>query len=149
MNVRHFVRLAVVFTVLAATAPLAAQMQTRSDSIAHDYFAPRFVLANAEEIGLTRPQRTAIEVEATGAAEAFTGLRFDLDTALRRLIGLSNQVPVDEDTAVSQLQRVLDLEGQIKFLQLRMVVRIKNVLTPEQHDQLLQIRRRSRVRAPR
>jgi hypothetical protein len=124
-------------------------MQMRSDSISRDFFAPRVVLANGEEIALSEEQRAAIQHEAGQAADSFAGLRFDLDSALRRLIGLANQHPVEEDPTVAQLEQVLDIERQIKVLQLRMALRVKNLLTLEQQEQLLQIRRNSRLRGER
>jgi Spy/CpxP family protein refolding chaperone len=135
-----------------ATAQSAAGQQApglRSDSLARDYFTARFVLTNAETVGVTDEQRTYIETEASNAASAFVGLRFDLDTALRRTIGLSNVHPIDEEAIVRQLEAVLDLERQIKVLQVRMAVRIKNALTPAQHDQLMRIRRAARLRQDR
>ena len=149
MTLRRVAATAVVLATLITALPAAAQMQMRSDSISRDFFAPRFVLANGEKIGLTEDQRAAIQSEAEQAAEGFVGLRFDLDTALRQLIGIANRHPVDEDTAVAQLEQILDLERQIKVLQLRMVLRAKNLLTSEQQDALRQIRREARLRGER
>lgn len=149
---------AILFASLTFPAPAEAQMQSRqqmpsmqmrSDSISRDFFAPRVVLANGEQIGLSDEQRTAIQGESGHAAESFGGLRFDLDSALRRLIGLANQHPVEEDTAVAQLEKVLEIERQIKVLQLRMALRVKNLLTLDQQEQLRQIRRHSRLRGGR
>ncbi len=149
MTLRQVARATVALATLIAVLPAGAQTQMRSDSIARDFFAPRFVLSNSEQIGLAEEQRAAIETEATRAAEAFVGLRFDLDTALRQLIGLANQHPVEEEATVAKLGEILDLEREIKVLQLSMVIRTKNVLTLAQHDQLRQIRRNERVRGPR
>lgn len=121
-------------------------MQMRSDSISRDFFSPRVVIANSEEIGLSDEQRAAVQAEAGQAGESFAALRFDLDGALRRMIGLANQHPVAEDTAVAQLEEILGIEREIKVLQLRMGLRVKNLLTLEQHDQLRQIQRRARTR---
>lgn len=155
MTLHRVAGAAVVLTILITALPADAQMQSmqsmpmRSDSISRDFFAPRVVLANSEEIGLSDEQRSAIQAEAGQAAESFAGLRFDLETALRRLIGLTVQHPVEEDSAVAQLETVLEIERQIKVLQLRMALRVKNLLTLEQQEQLRQIRRDERVRGQR
>jgi Spy/CpxP family protein refolding chaperone len=43
---------------------------------------------------------------------------------------------VNEQTALAQLDKVLDLEREIKHLHFGLAVRIKNQLTPEQQEQL-------------
>ncbi|NKB90407.1 MAG: hypothetical protein GKS06_19550 [Acidobacteria bacterium] len=148
--------IAAVLTTLILAAPAEAQQdplglraqggQLRSDMLARDYFTARFVIANADAIGLSDEVRLFVELTARTAASDFVGLQFDLDTELRRLIGLSNVNPVDEEAVVEQLEVVLGLEREIKILQVRMAVRIRNALSVDQQEQLLTIRREARLR---
>jgi len=43
---------------------------------------------------------------------------------------------IDEGQALDQLEKILDLERQIKRAQLTLMIRIKNTLTPEQQKKL-------------
>jgi Spy/CpxP family protein refolding chaperone len=55
---------------------------------------------------------------------------------------------VSEEQALSQLNKVLDIEREIKRLHFSLAVRIKNRLTPVQQDQLNQMRMGQHMRVP-
>lgn len=134
----------VSLSLLPAAARAQQSPQMTSDAVARDYFPPRLVLAYAEEIGLTEEQRELIDSESRAAQDSFLELRLELEDEVRRLIGLSNLHPVDEEAVVEQLEAILGLEHRIKVLQARLLVRVKNALTEEQHDELRRIRRQGR-----
>lgn len=125
--------------VLVAT-PAAAQMQT-DVAASHYFFHPRLVLANAQRIDLTEPQRRQIQGAFTESQEEYRRLRFELGNAMTLIAGIAVQHPVDADSILDQLDRVLDIERAIKRAQLLLLVRIKNTLTPDQHVLLDEIKR--------
>jgi Spy/CpxP family protein refolding chaperone len=49
---------------------------------------------------------------------------------------------VDEAAVLDEVDRILNLEREIKKAQISLMVRIKNMLTPQQQAKLAQIRNR-------
>ena len=117
-----------------------------SGAMTRYFFQPRFVLANAEHIGLTSEQRTEVEAAGAESQAAYRTQRFELSNALTAMAGLAVQHPVSEAAVLEQLDTILELEREIKQTQIRLLVRVKNVLTPEQQAQLDEIRRSSQPR---
>ncbi|MEN3330380.1 MAG: hypothetical protein V7638_5187 [Acidobacteriota bacterium] len=50
------------------------------------------------------------------------------------------KLQVNEQQALAQLDKVLEIESEIKRLHIGMAVRLKNRLTPEQQEQLNKMR---------
>jgi Spy/CpxP family protein refolding chaperone len=62
----------------------------------------------------------------------------------QKLNELVQESKVDEAATVAQVDRVLDVERQIKRAHMGLLVRIKNTLTPEQQRRLTTIRAEQR-----
>lgn len=137
-----------LFGALCFGAVTAAQAQrdritlAEAEVINRHFFLPRLALANAERIGLTPQQRQTIEAAMHDSQATFRRVRFELGNAMTLLSGLAVHHPVDEEEIIAQLDRILELEREIKHEQLAMLVRTKNALTPEQHVQLDEFKRR-------
>ena len=89
-----------------------------------------------DEIVLTPEQ-----LEAVGACLQKTqGLSDELRVRLERetaaLAALTKQEPAEEPALIAQLDRVLDLEREVKHLRVGQGVVVKNLLTPEQQAKL-------------
>lgn len=131
-----------------AVPPAQAQAQrdritvAQAEVINRHFFQPRLALANASRIGLTTQQRKSIETAMHASQATFRRVRFELGNAMTVLSGLAVRHPVDEEGILAQLDRILELEREIKHEQLAMLVRVKNVLTPEQHLQLDEFKHR-------
>jgi hypothetical protein len=94
------------------------------------------VLIAHDEIVLTPEQ-----LEAVGACLQKTqGLSDELRVRLERetaaLAALTKQEPAEEPALIAQLDRVLDLEREVKHLRVGQGVVVKNLLTPEQQAKL-------------
>ena len=139
-----------LFGAVCFSAVTAAQAQAQRDRVARPeaevinrhFFQPRLALANAERISLTPQQRTTIEAAMHESQATFRRVRFELGNAMTVLSGLAVRHPVDEEGIIAQLDRILELEREIKHEHLAMLVRVKNALTPEQHLQLDEFKRR-------
>jgi len=59
---------------------------------------------------------------------------------METLVSQLKQQTVDEQQVLAQLDKVLDLEREIKRAQMGLMVRIKNKLTREQQARLRQLR---------
>ncbi len=114
------------------------------DPIGRNLFPPDFIMAHSEDIGLTQEQRTAIRDEVRKAQTQFTEMQWQLEDAVEALSGLLKPSVVDEKAAQSQLEKVLDLERQIKRGQLGLMIRLKNKLNANQQGQLSGFQRNSR-----
>lgn len=111
------------------------------DAMGRFFFLPQQVLDAGDEIGLQPEQRQAVEALMEESAASFPERRYQLGNEMTKIAGLAVDQPIDEAAILEQLERVLELERQIKREQLLLLVRVKNLLTPEQQAQLASARR--------
>lgn len=60
------------------------------------------------------------------------------------MAGLMKQDHPDEKKVLTQLDKLLDIENEIKRLHLTSMIRIKNILTPEQQNKLREMKKQDR-----
>jgi Spy/CpxP family protein refolding chaperone len=110
------------------------------DPIGQNLFPPDQVFSQAEAIGLTDAQKTSIQSSILHAQSRFLEFQPRLQQAMQRMVKLIGQSRVDESQVLSQLDKVLSVEREIKRTQIGLMTRIKNVLTLEQQAKLRQLR---------
>jgi Spy/CpxP family protein refolding chaperone len=110
------------------------------DPLTENLFPPELVMAHQKAIDLSDAQKTYIRTELLKAQTRFTELQWQLQDAMEALVSLLKQSPADESQAMSQLDKVLNSEREIKRTQISLLIRIKNKLTPEQQAQLQKLR---------
>ena len=125
--------------LLFATGAVRAQ-QPDQDPIGQSFFAPELVIQHQEAIGLSAEQKDYFKAEIRQAQLKFTELQWKLQDEMEKLILQVKQPRVDEQQVLSQLERVLAAEREIKKEQVTLLVRIKNKLTPEQQGKLAELR---------
>jgi len=133
---------------LWAGLPLPAQQPPGRDPIAENLFPPDLVLSNERAIGLEEGQKNFVRSEVLKAQTRFTELQFQLQDATETLGGLLKQNPVDEAQVLAQLEKVLNVEREVKRTQIALMVRIKNKLTAEQQARLRQLRDETTTHRP-
>jgi Spy/CpxP family protein refolding chaperone len=116
------------------------------DPIGEHLFPPELVMANQRAIGLDDAQKLFLRAELVKAQTKFTETQFQLQDNMEALVILLRQSPSDEVKVLEQLDKVLNLEREMKRAQIGLMVRIKNKLTPEQQAKLRQIRVEPRPR---
>ena len=116
----------------------AHAQQPDQDPIAQNFFAP--VIQHQEAIGLTAEQRDSLKTEIRQAQLKFTELQWKLQDEMEKLLALIKQPRVDEQQILSQVDKVLAAEREVKREQVTLLVRIKNKLTPQQQDKLAALR---------
>ena len=109
------------------------------DPLANAFFTPEAVMRHQQAIGLTTDQRAAIVSAISAAQPRFIEAQWQLEPETAALAELLRGPQVDEEAVLGQIDRVLDIERQIKRIQVEMLVRIKNQLTAEQQDQLARL----------
>jgi Spy/CpxP family protein refolding chaperone len=123
---------------------LAAQSPDGRDPVGENLFPPELVMAHQTAIGIDENQKTYIRAELLKAQTRFTELQWQLQDSMEALVSLLKQTPVDESRVMSQLDKVLNSEREIKRTQISLMVRIKNKLTPDQQVRLQKLRSESR-----
>jgi Spy/CpxP family protein refolding chaperone len=106
------------------------------DPLAHLMFPPEMIMGHARELNLTDEQKTFLRSEVQKATVTFQDLQWKLQDQMEALHDTMKASSVNEQQALAQLDKVLDVEREIKRLHIALAVRLKNRLTPEQQDQL-------------
>ena len=112
------------------------------DPIAQNLFPPELVMRYHNEIGLDEGQSKAIKDAIQKAQSRFLDLQWEMQSQAEKLAQLLKARPVDEAAVDSQLDRVLNVEREVKKTQISLLVRIKNQLTEAQQNKLTELRRR-------
>jgi Spy/CpxP family protein refolding chaperone len=132
------------FAVMLFSVILAAQTQPGGDPLGENLFPPELVMAHQTAIGLDEAQKTYIRAELLKAQTRFTELQWQLQDSMEAFVSLLKQTPVDESRVMTQLDKVLNSERDIKRTQIALMVRIKNKLTPDQQARLQKLRNESK-----
>ena len=110
------------------------------DPLAHLMFPPDMIMAHARQLNLTDEQKTFMRAEIQKTMASFQDLQWKLQDQMELLHETMKSTSVNEQQALAQLDKVLDIEREIKRLHIGLAVRLKNRLTPEQQEQLNQMR---------
>jgi len=108
--------------------------------MAENLFPPELVMAHQKAIDLSDAQKTSIRAELLKAQTRFTELQWQLQDAMEGLVSLLKQSSVDEAQVMTQLDKVLTSEREIKRTQISLLVRIKNKLSPDQQAYLQKLK---------
>ena len=129
--------------LLLSWNPVSAQQSPGApspDPIGQNLFPPDLVFSRADAIGLTDAQKLSIQPMMLKAQAHFLELQPQLQRAVQGMVSLVGQSRVNEAQVLSQLEKVLSVEREIKRTQMGLMIRIKNVLTVEQQARLRQLR---------
>jgi len=124
----------------ADNAPNHPMPPPNPDPLAHLMFPPDMILGHARELNLTDEQKAFMRAEVQKATVTFQELQWKLQDQAELLHETMKSTSVNEQQALAQLDRVLDIEREIKRLHIGLAVRLKNRLTPEQQEQLHNMR---------
>ena len=112
-----------------------------NDPLAQSLFPPELVMQHQREIGLTGEQKAFLRAEIQRVTSHFNDLQWQLQDAMEGLQGIMKESSVNEQQALAQLEKILDIEREIKKLHLELAIHIKNKLTIEQQAKLNELRR--------
>jgi len=110
------------------------------DPLADDMFSLDMIMQHQRELALTDAQKTFMRNEQQRSTTRFNELEWQLQDAMEALHETMKGVKVDEQLALTQLNKVLDAEREIKTLHMGMAIRIKNQLTSAQQMKLQTMR---------
>ncbi|HEV7595329.1 MAG TPA: periplasmic heavy metal sensor [Gemmatimonadaceae bacterium] len=107
-----------------------------------NFFPPELVMSHQGEIGLQDSQRAALTSAIQGAQSKFMDMQWKLSAEGEKMGRLLQGPQVDEAAVLDEVDRILNMERDIKRAQISLMVRIKNTLTPQQQAKLAEIRSR-------
>jgi Spy/CpxP family protein refolding chaperone len=131
---------ALIFSVCVAAL---AQQRSAGDPIGDSFFAPELVMQHQQAIGLTEEQKEFFKSEFRKAQTRFTEMQWQMQDEAEKMAALVKQESTSEQQVLAQLDKVLNLEREIKRLQISLLIQIKNKLTPEQRTHLMEIKSRA------
>jgi len=137
----HTMKLIASIALFTSFCPLlvAADSKRSADPFAGAFFPPEMVLLAGDRIALTPQQAGAFHARMEKIKLRSDELRAKLEHETAALSSLAKQERVDEVVISMQLDRVLDVERELKHLHVGAAVAIKNLLTPEQQAKLREI----------
>ncbi|MGH9959069.1 MAG: Spy/CpxP family protein refolding chaperone [Pyrinomonadaceae bacterium] len=118
------------------------------DPLAEVMFPPDLIMRHSRQLGLSNEQKTFMRDEIQRTTARFNELQWQLQDAMEALTEAMKPNSVNEQQALSLLERVLDTEREIKRLHISMGIRIKNQLTPPQQEKLQGMRMTVRPAEP-
>jgi Spy/CpxP family protein refolding chaperone len=112
--------------------PLHPPMDPLGDAM----FPPDMIMQHARALDLTQEQKSFMRNEIQKTTTRFIELQWQLQDVMDALHETMKANSVNEQQALAQLDKVLDVEREIKRLHIGMGIRIKNQLTAEQQTKL-------------
>jgi Spy/CpxP family protein refolding chaperone len=122
------------------TVPNPPHPPNPPDPLAHLMFPPDMILGHARDLNLTDEQKAFMRAEVQKATATFQDLQWKLQDQAELLHETMKSTSVNEQQALAQLDKVLEIEREIKRLHIGLAVRLKNRLTPEQQERLHKMR---------
>ena len=125
--------------ILLLSAGTLLAEQPSPDPFAGNLFPPELIMQHQQSLGLSEEQKTFLKAELRKVQASFTERQWDLQDEMERLTTLVKESRVDEAKTLTQLDKVLGLEREVKRLQFALLIRIRNKLTQEQQTRLREI----------
>ena len=95
------------------------------DPLADVMFPPDMIMQHARELNLTQDQKTFMRNEIQKSVTRYNELEWQLQDAMEALHETMKANSVNEQQALTQLDKVLDSEREMKRLHIGMDIRIK------------------------
>lgn len=130
---------AVILLLSFSTVFAQQQPPPQADPFAGNLFPPELIMQHQQSLGLSEEQKAYLKTELRKVHTDFTERQWNLQDEMEKLTALVKQNKVDEVRTLTQLDKVLALEREIKRLQFALLIRLRNKLTPEQQASLREI----------
>jgi len=140
---RRIVFASIVLLLAGVQVVWAQQPQPGGDPIGDNFIPPELIMQHQQEIGLTADQKSFINAELQKAQARFGELQWQLAGEVETMASLVKQERIDEAQTLTQLDKILNLEREIKRTHIALVIRIKNRLSAEQQTRLQEMKHKS------
>jgi len=115
------------------------QPPPQPDPFAGQLFPPDLIMQHQQALNLSDDQKNFLKAELIKLQTRLTEVQWELQGEVEKLSALMKQDQVDEAQALAQLDKVLNLEREIKRAHIGLLIRLKNKLTSEQQARLRDI----------
>ena len=124
----------------------ASVTRAQEADLSENLFPPELIMQNQQTLGLSEEQKNYLKTEIRKTQVLLTEAQWKLEDSVEKIVALlkSDQIAIDEQTFIAQLDKVLNLEHDIKRTQMVLLVRLKNKLTPEQQARLRELKAKHR-----
>lgn len=122
---------AIVIVALLSVGPALAAGD-KSDVFSGRLFPPNVILEHQEELELSKDQFTAIRKAVVQVQADVAEHEWDVREAYQNIMQELDREPIDEGATLTQLQKALLAENEVKKLQMTMLIRLRNLLTEKQ-----------------
>ena len=131
-------KIVIALTLLATWCPLRAADKSKpaTDPFAGAFFSPEMVSMMRERIMLSQEQQDALRILMEKTQPLSEQSRKKLEQETAALAALAGQERVERTAILSQLDKVLDVERELKHLHVGLLVEVRNLLTLEQQTKL-------------
>jgi len=102
------------------------------------------IMQHQRELSLTDDQKTFMRAEIQRTTTRFNELQWQLQDQMEALHETVKSNSINEQLALTQLDKVLESEREIKRLHMELAIRLKNKLTADQQIKLQTIRQNNR-----
>jgi TonB-dependent SusC/RagA subfamily outer membrane receptor len=110
------------------------------ESFQKELFSVDAVLKYRSEIGLSPQQVENVKKIYDDHIRIFNSKKWDLDAELVVLNKYLSQSIVDEKSSMTQMEKIMTLEDELKRMRLGMLIKVKNELKESQQEQLKNLR---------
>jgi len=114
------------------------------DPLGDSIFPPDMIMQHQRELSLTDDQKTFMRAEIQRTTTRFNELQWQLQDQMEALHETVKSNSINEQLALTQLDKVLESEREIKRLHMELAIRLKNKLTADQQMKLQTIRQNDR-----
>jgi hypothetical protein len=114
--------------------------EAANDEVRALVYSPEFIFANRRAIALTDRQRDQMVVDMQGLQRRLISQQEQMQDAREALIAALRAEPANELRVLAALDTVLNIERDVKRLQLQALVRLRDSLTPTQRTRLNELR---------
>lgn len=131
-----------ILSTIAASllVPLAGLSADRTDPIRQLLYPPELIMKYRSELNLDKQQEETIRDELRETQSAVFDLRWQMKDESERLAQMLQATPINEADVLSQADKVMGLEHQVKRTHLAMLVRLKNMMNDSQLAKLKEYR---------
>lgn len=121
---------------LASAQQRAEAPASPGDPLAGVLFPPELIMQHQQRLRLADGQRDAMITDIQRTQEQAQPIQWRMTQAVERFATMLREPRVEEGAALTMLDSILQLEREMKRLQIGLLIRLKNRLT-EQQQQLL------------
>jgi Spy/CpxP family protein refolding chaperone len=116
------------------------QNKTQGCGLNENFFTPEMVMQNQLSLNLSDEQKSSIKKFMKESVLAFTDLQWQQSIKQEAMVLILKQEKIDEAKAISQLEKLLVIENEIKKLHLSSLIKVKNLLSADQQATLASLK---------